>query len=256
MRRVLVAVTLVMAATAARAAAQAPVGGLTYREVKYVRDSEEYATIARATYRAAARAVEAASTRVAHGQSWAVMLDIDETTLDNSAYEMERRVYQQPHDETVFAAWIARRESGVVPGVQDFIATVRRLGGRVVWNSGRLAPESTDTRANLERWGLWNPADRLCLALVDSGAFSRHQLKADTTYTKAIRRAEVVNGNGACSWSERVSILAFIGDQLGDFPQRGENDADAGRDEAFGTRYFLLPDPMYGAWERGVTRRR
>jgi 5'-nucleotidase (lipoprotein e(P4) family) len=244
MRRVVVA-TMVMVVVAAGAAhAQAPVGGLTYREVKYVRDSEEYATITRATYRAAARAVEAASTRVARGQPWAVMLDVDETTLDNTGYEMERRVYQQPHDETVFAAWIARRESGVVPGVQDFIAAVRRLGGRVAWNTNRLAAESTDTRANLERWGLWNPGDRLCL------------LTADTAYTKAARRAEVVNGTGACSWNERVSVLAFVGDQLGDFPQRGESDADAGRDEAFGVRYFLLPNPMYGAWERRVTRRR
>ena len=244
MRRARWAIALALCAAAVPAWAQAPVGGLTYREVKYVRDSEEYATITRATYRAAARAVEAAATRVPRGQSWAVMLDIDETTLDNSAYEMERRTYQQPHDEALFAAWIARRESGVVPGVQDFIAAVRRLGGRVVWNTNRLAAESTDTRATLDRWGLWNAGDRLCL------------LTADTAYTKAARRAEAAGGTGACSWNERVSILVFIGDQLGDFPQRGESDADAGREEAFGVRYFLLPNPMYGAWERRVTRRR
>lgn len=215
-----------------------------YREVKWVRDSEEYATIARAIYRAAARAVESGARQLQRGQAWAVILDADETALDNTGYEMERRTYHQPHDETVFRAWIARRESGAVPGAQEFIATVRRLGGHVAWNSNRLEAAREDTRANMERLGLWMADDRLCL------------MTADSAYTKRARRAEVANGTGACSWGQRLTVLAFVGDALGDFPAAGEADPDAGNDAAFGLRFFLLPNPMYGSWERRVTRRR
>ena len=215
------------------------------REVKYVRDSEEYAAIARWVYRAAQQSVEAQVRALPRGRAWAVALDVDETALDNTAYELERRAYLQPHDEAVFAAWIARRESGAVPGVVEFIAAVRRLGGRVAWITNRLEPTRQNTQANLERVGLWNANDRLCL-----------MNPADTAYTKQARRREVATGSGACGWGEPATVLAFVGDQLGDIPRAGEMDQDAGRDEAFGVRYFLLPNPMYGSWERMVTRRR
>lgn len=242
--RWIVAAAGVLAAAASSLAAQNPAQP-QYREVKWVRDSEEYAAIARMVYRIAERAVEGGARQLPRGQGWAVILDADETALDNTAYELERRTYQQPHDEVVYQAWIARRESGAVPGAQDFIAAVRRLGGHVAWISNRLEVTREHTRANLERHGLLSADDRLCL------------MTADTAYTKRARRAEVANGTGACAWAgQRLAVLAFLGDQLGDFPAAGEADADAGNDAAFGARYFLLPNPMYGSWERRVTRRR
>jgi predicted secreted acid phosphatase len=66
----------------------------------------------------------------------------------------------------------------------------------------------------------------------------------------------VLRGGGACGFDQPASVLAYVGDQLGDFPQAGEPDPDAGREEAIGARFFLLPDPMYGAWERAPNRRR
>ncbi len=243
MRRVavLAGLALILGSTGA-AQTPAPEQG---REVKYVRDSEEYATIARWVYRTAQQSVEAQVRALPRGRPWAVSLDVDETALDNTAYELERRAYIQPHDEAVFAAWIARRESGAVPGVLEFIAAVRRLGGRVAWITNRLEPTRGHTQENLARAGLWDAGDRLCLMIPD-----------DTTYTKAVRRREMATGAGACGWGASVSVLAFVGDQLSDMPRTGEMDQDAGRDEAFGVRYFLLPNPMYGSWERRVTRRR
>jgi hypothetical protein len=43
---------------------------------------------------------------------------------------------------------------------------------------------------------------------------------------------------------------------MGDFPADGEPFPGAGEDSAFGTRFFMLPNPMYGPWSRSVTRRR
>ncbi len=223
----------------------APARAQGHLELKWVRDSEEYATLTRQVYRQAARAVEASARQVPRGRPWAVVLDVDETTLDNSVYQLERAAYGQPFEAASWTAWTMRGEAGVVPGVQEFIAAARRLGGRVAWISNRGVVSTDATRANLERFGLWGAADRLCLQ------------SADTAYTKAVRRREVATGSGACAWAgEPVAVLVFLGDQLGDFPAAGEGDPDAGSDAAFGSRYFLLPDPLYGSWERRVTRRR
>ena len=95
-----------------------------------------------------------------------------------------------------------------------------------------------------ERHGLWQDDDRLCL------------FTGEPQDTKAARRAQVAGGSGRCAWEGTpLTILAFLGDQMTDFPQAGESDPDAGNDAAFGVRCFLLPQPMYGAWTTRVTRR-
>src|SRR5262245_11897989 len=66
--------------------AQAPSAAAT--GIKYMRDSEEYASLSRQVYRQAAEAVGRRAQGLPSG-SWAVVLDIDETALDNSTYELD-----------------------------------------------------------------------------------------------------------------------------------------------------------------------
>jgi 5'-nucleotidase (lipoprotein e(P4) family) len=207
--------------------------------IKYVRDSEEYATLARQVYRQAAEAARRfAST--AGTRPWAVILDIDETALDNSAYQLERAAYGVPYEIGSWNAWVRRREAGAVPGVVDFVAAVRR--GRVAWITNRETRVEAATQANLAAVGLWHDSDRLCAQ--DAAA-----------RTKKIRRAELVAGRGACAWAgQPVTVAVIVGDQLGDFPDRDEGIAGTGSDEAFGQVAFLLPNPMYGEWTSSVTR--
>lgn len=208
--------------------------------IKYVRDSEEYATLARQVYRMAGEAVEREAKAV--GGPWAVVLDIDETALDNSIYQLDRAAYGQPFEAASWAAWIERREAAAVPGAAGFIQLVRQAGGRVAWISNRDAKLAEPTRANLAALGLWDAGDRMCG-------------QKTPQHTKADRRREVVAGEGDCSWNGRpMRILAFVGDQLGDFPAAGEKIAGTGADTAFGRHCFLLPNSMYGAWTTAVTR--
>ena len=236
-RLILVSCLLVLPLGAARA--QSATQAL---DVKYVRESEEYAALARQSYRVGTQAVENAARQVARGH-WAVVLDIDETALDNSMYQLEIRAYGLPFSDATWLPFVARRSSPAVPGAVDFVNAVRRLGGHVAWITNRGPTTFEDTRANLESAGLWNADDHLCIL-------------NDSSYTKRVRRMEVASGNGRCAWSgQPMNILAFFGDQMGDFPDAGESDPDAGNDGAFGVRYFLIPDPMYGAWQNRVTRR-
>lgn len=216
-------------------------GGL---EIKWIRDSEEYAAQSRMVYRVAERAVAAAARSIPRGGRWAVVLDLDETVLDNSEYQLSRLAYRLPYDTASWNAWSRRGEAGVVPGVVDFIASVRRLGGHVAWISNRADVALDGTRNNLRARNLWSDDDRLCLQT------------ADAAYTKPVRRAELVGGTGACGWpGSPATVLAWVGDNIQDFPQAGENDPDAGNDAAFGTRYFMIANPMYGGWVSRITRK-
>lgn len=209
--------------------------------IKYMRDSQEYSTLVRQVYRGAASTI-ADRVRPLPKGSWAVSLDIDETALDNSAYQLERAAYAQEHSTAAFNAWVARREARAVPGAVDFVNQVRKLGGRVVWISDREASTAEATRQNLTAVGLWSPEDRLCLREPDGKG-------------KRFRRQEVITGSGKCSWDgARVKLMGFIGDQMGDFPAPDENIPEAGSDADFGRSCFLLPNPTYGKWATSVTR--
>jgi 5'-nucleotidase (lipoprotein e(P4) family) len=235
--------TLVLACVSlVDAAAQCPPAEPGRLEVKYVRDSAEYGTLTRQVYRQAAGAVVAARAGLPAGRPWAVVIDVDETALDNSVYELERTAYGLRFEDESWNAWVRRREAPAVPGAAEFVRAVRTSGGRVAWISNRDEITREATRQNLVAVGLWEDGDRLCLA-------------TEAGYSKAVRRREVAAGEGACAWSGTpTAIVVYVGDQMGDFPAVGEDAPAAGSDEAFGTRFFLLPNPMYGAWARAVTR--
>lgn len=207
-----------------------------HKELKWFRDSREYATLTRQIFRQATDAVRDAARRPPRGEPWAVVLDLDETTMDNSVYQLERAAYGAPFDSASWNAWVRRAEAGAVPGVTEFVAAVRTAGGRVAYISGREVSLAEATRDNLTALGLWQDGDLLCLR------------DAANTYTKRMRRTEIRSGAGPCAWAEPTVVLAYLGDSMGDFPESEEESGE------FGVRFFILPNPLYGTWERGVTR--
>jgi 5'-nucleotidase (lipoprotein e(P4) family) len=211
--------------------------------IKYMRDSEEYATLARQVYRAAEQAVRSAAPALQKG-SWVVSLDIDETALDNSTYQLEREAYRLPFDLVSFNAWAARRQATAIPGASAFAQTVHQLGGYVAWISNRDIQTVEATRANLTALQLWSDQDRLCL-----------QAQTTPRPTKRMRRSEVLAGQGECSWpGTKMRFVVLVGDQMGDFPEADEGIPGTGTDLAFGRTCFLLPQAMYGDWVTRVTR--
>jgi acid phosphatase len=213
----------------------------SHLEVKYVRDGAEYATAARQVYRQATTAALDHAVKKPRG-SWGVVLDVDETTLDNSVFELDRGAYDLPFDSPSWNAWVQRAEAGNVPGVKDFLDAVRKAGGRVAFITDRASELTASTRENLVRNGLMTDADLLCL-------------KSNKDDVKGVRRKSVATGEGPCSWSGvKIDVVAFMGDQMGDFPQSGEAFPGAGTDAEFGRTFFILPNPMYGGWTTAPTR--
>ena len=209
-------------------------------ETRWVRDSVEYHTLAQQTYRTALLSVEA---EAKNHKRWGVVLDLDETVLDNSTYQLERHSYGDTFEMNSWNAWCERRAASAIPGAKDFLDAVRKMGGKVVFISNRHVVAEQATKDNLDALGLWGKGDIICLKTDDEA------------YSKVVRRTEARTGSGTCTVKDKgMSLLAYLGDNIHDFPEAGEETQEGGREGLFGIRYFLFPNPMYGSWSRKPTR--
>ncbi len=203
--------------------------------VRWVRDSAEHRALFLQVYRAATAWVEHEGASLAPG-TWAVILDADETVIDNSAYEVERIEKRLPFDAASWRAWTARREAPPLPGAVAFLDRVRALGGRIAIVTNRTESECPDTAANFRADGL--PFD-VMLCKPDAGSGDKNP-----------RFQEVAGGTTAAGLPP-LQVVAFLGDNILDFPGLSQAVAKEG-DAAFvsfGARFFLLPNPMYGSWQ-------
>lgn len=215
-------------------------------DLMWVRQSVEFEAICIQTYRAAWESVKSRAASVQ--QDWTVVLDVDETVLDNSRYQ--EILFEQNRDFPYYwDDWVREEACPAIPGVKAFLDSVRSLGkfAHVVYITNRNAPLEESTRNNLQKVGLWREGDVL---LCQKG-------KEDT---KEIRRNEVMLGTGRCDGMGKRTLLVLIGDQLGDvaaYPPDvlpGEYKNYYHNSDKWGSQYFLLPNPMYGYWVGGYSR--
>jgi 5'-nucleotidase (lipoprotein e(P4) family) len=204
--------------------------------IRWSRDSAEHRAIYLQVYAAATAHVERQAASRAAG-SWAVVLDADETVIDNSEYQLERERAGLPFDGPSWHAWTKRREALAEPGARSFLARVRELGGRIAIVTNRTVSECPDTEAVFRAREL---AFDVILCKPDGGPSDKNP------------RFEAVARGTTPAGLPRLEIVAFVGDNIFDFPGlsqaiRTQEDAAFA---AFGARFFALPNPMYGSWER------
>ena len=200
----------------------------------WTQSAAEYRASALQTY-AAARSALDAGLAVPSTLPPAVILDLDETALDNTSYAARsiRRNATFKFD-TNWSAWVAEASSRAVPGATDFLAYAASRGVAIFYITNRTADMDADTRRNLESLGFPVADGRLLL-------------RTDTT-NKTARRDSV---------TARYNVLLYLGDDLNDFTDGSgkspeeRNAIAASNASAWGTRWFVVPNPMYGAWEGG-----
>lgn len=189
-------------------------------------------------------------------QTWGIVMDIDETTLDNSWYF--EACYDLASDEDDFSFYVVKpQRSKVLPGVIDFVNQVHALGGYVSLVSNRdgsyVFKEGgnvlTATVANLKAQGVY--FDQVVLA---------NRKQASNPSDKNPRFNAVQTGNynpKEMVYSNTLpahKVVVFMGDNIQDFPRLNQKQlqstpSDFSQLNAFGNGYFLLPNPMYGSWE-------
>jgi 5'-nucleotidase (lipoprotein e(P4) family) len=206
--------------------------------IQWFRSAAEYRAITISTYRAAGEAV----TNAVKGKprdSWAVVLDADETVLDNSVFQRDLARGSAPFSEELWATFVHQRSSVPVPGAKAFLDRVKDLGGRIAIVTNRFAILCDDTKENFKTQSL--PFD-VILCRVDTG-------------DKNPRFASVANGSAFEDRKPR-EVVAFVGDNIQDFPalKQSLRDEPESAFDAFGKRFFVLPNPMYGSWQQVPAR--
>jgi acid phosphatase len=171
----------------------------------------------------------------------AVVLDIDETVLDNSPYQARLIARGGEYNEADWAAWCRQRAARALPGAVAFTQFAARHGVAVIYISNRASALDQVTLDNLRKVGLpvAGPDALLGLGTPVEGCT---QVGGD----KSCRRRYI---------SRSYRVLMQFGDQLADFVSVAANN-DTGRAQAIapyrdwiGERWFVLPNPTYGAWE-------
>lgn len=219
--------------------------------VNWVQTSAEYRASALQTYRAA----EASLLRALADPTWtaaleqqtpakdlppAVILDLDETVLDNSAYQARATASGTPFSDGTWQQWVAEKRAGLVPGARDFLLLAHAHSVALFYVSNRVCDpnkQEDPTVAILRAHHLpFRPERLLCKT---------------TSGDKAARRAQVASGH---------RVLLLIGDDLNDFvsvppdPNIIESRIVAvdAHSRFWGERWYMLPNPTYGSWERAV----
>lgn len=172
----------------------------------------------------------------------AVIVDVDETVLDNSPYQARLLRDGKAYTSASWAAWCREQRARATPGAVAFAQFAQRHGVTVIYLSNRDQALDTVTLANLRKVGLpvAGPQVFLGRGTVVPGC------KSTDASAKSCRRQAV---------SRQYRVLLQVGDQLGDFvdpPQPtliGHRHAAERYRSWVGNRWFVLPNPTYGAWE-------
>lgn len=165
----------------------------------------------------------------------AVVLDIDETVLDNSPHTARQILDDRAFNNETWDEWCLLCEAGPLPGAVEFTRLASEMGVEVFYISNRGIHLLDATLKNLQKAGFPN-------------ADSTHVLLKMGDPGKEARRSKI---------AETHEILMLIGDNLGDFSVAFEDRlSDQARRsleeyrDSFGTSFFVLPNPMYGGWEQ------
>ena len=221
--------------------------------VAWVQRSAEYTATTAGIYRAAGARLDALlaagedalppdeRANPAAGLPPAIIMDIDETVLDNSPYQARLVLQGTEFADAGWAQWVAQAQAKPVPGVVAFTRAAADKGIVIYYVSNREEGQRAETLANLRAAGL---------PVKDDGVFLGMGRQVDgcvsTGSDKHCRRVWV---------GRRHRVLMQIGDQLGDFASIPRNTPQARAElsaryaDWWGERWWMLPNPTYGSWE-------
>ena len=171
-----------------------------------------------------------------------VIMDVDETVLDNSAYQQELILSNSSFTGESWSRFVNAQVSPAVPGAKSFVDTCRRLGVTVFFVTNRDFSLETATRANLISEGLMKPSDPDLI-------LSKNECP-EWTSGKSVRRKSI---------AATYRVIMLLGDDLNDFLFVNKSNLQQRSELAeqyqhyWGVRWFMLPNPDYGSWEMAVT---
>ncbi len=168
----------------------------------------------------------------------AVVLDLDETAMDNSAYQTGLVTSGTDFAPKSWDAWVKAEKATAVPGAVEFTQYAESKGVKVFYVTNRNADQEEPTRRNAQALGFPMGGN------VDTFLMSKE--KPDWGSAKSTRRAFI---------AKDYRIVLLFGDNYGDFSDAyngGEADrlkAFEATKEHFGRDWLMLANPGYGSFE-------
>jgi len=187
-------------------------------------------------------------------KSWGVVLDIDETVLDNT-WAYTNGCLNVVNDDDDFSKYVVLpQKSRALMGAKDFVEKVHKFGGYVSMVSNRDGSYNGVLEAtvhNLKKEDIY--FDQIMLANIKASKFHAY----DKNY-----RFEAIESGSYKEKTEFVAdvelpahkLIAYLGDNIQDFPRFKQRVMNSSKYEEvtyrkFGEGYFMLPNPIYGSWE-------
>ncbi len=167
----------------------------------------------------------------------AVIVDLDETVLDNRPFQLRLIRENLAFDEAHWNEWVREGRADPIPGALEFLIYAHRRGVEIFYVTNRTHEVEDATRRNLTMLGLPLDTERDTLLTKNE--------RPDWTRDKTSRRQLI---------AETHRVLLILGDDLDDFA-RSASASRASRHETvvsnramWGEKWFVLPNTMYGGW--------
>lgn len=203
--------------------------------LRYQQKSAEVMALQLQTYRLAQERFDQKVSQLSAPEKAAVVLDLDETVIDNSALLV--RDVEKCHDFTQWDTWDSWEQHGhpkLIPGAKAFLDNVDSKKVRIFYVSDRFEKNKAQTIATLKKLGLPQVSEQNILL---------------DTEPKEQRRQKIMRD---------YQIIMLFGDSLPDFAAqfKPKKSADAQRQlvtesaKHFGDDWFVLPNAAYGAWSK------
>src|SRR5271168_681021 len=163
----------------------------------------------------------------------AVILDLDETAIDNSAYEASLVVNGTGFDPKTWDNWTRAEQAKAIPGAVEFTKFADSNGVKVFYITNRTADQKEVTKHNLQALGFPMGGN------------------VDTLLMQKDRPEWAGGAKGAriAYVAKDYRVLLLFGDQFGDFSDK-YNGSVAEREKAFedlkthfGRDWMALPNP-------------
>ena len=193
-------------------------------DIRWVVNSDEYKLLCNQIYNEAILTLDGIVKQNSNLSSAAIIIDLDETVLDNSKYQVENFFKGESFNMKSWAKWVNRAEADLVPGVIRFIESIRKHNIQIVFISNRMHERLDATVENLKNLNIYDENDIFLLRL-------------DKSDKKHIRRNEVITGSNRMEQYGSFNIIMSVGDAMGDFDLENTD-----------IKNIILPNPMYGKW--------
>ena len=192
-------------------------------DIRWVVKSDEYEMICNQTYDLAKSRLKEIYLESDDISGKAIIMDLDETILNNSQYQVEISRKDETFNMKSWAKWVNRSEASLVPGAKEFIDLARDIGIQLIFISNRMDKRLDSTKKNMKSLNIFSDDDIYLLRL-------------DRKDKKTIRRNEVFKGENRMSEYGPFDVVMYFGDAMGDFEEKDFYNN------------FIFPNPMYGKW--------